>query len=56
MKRDDVVYLELNEKHAYSPIIMSTGAKDKSEEIISMLDLIYSIYDEEGIQYVREEL
>lgn len=56
MKRDDVVYLELNEKHAYSPIIMSTRAMDKSEEIISMLDLIYSIYDEEGIQYVREEL
>ena len=56
MKRDDVVYLELNEKHAYSPIIMSTRSMDKSEEIKEMLDLIYSIYDEEGIPYTREEL
>lgn len=56
MKRDDVVYLELNEKHAYSPIIMSTRSMDKSEEIKAMLDLIYSIYDEEGITYTREEL
>ena len=56
MKRDDVVYLELNEKHAYSPIIMSTRAMDKSEEIKEMLDLIYSIYDEEGVPYTREEL
>lgn len=56
MKRDDVVYLELNEKHAYSPIIMSTRAMDKSEEIKEMLNLIYSIYDQEGIAFTREEL
>lgn len=56
MKRDDVVYLELNEKHAYSPIIMSTRAMDKSEEIKEMLNLIYFIYDEEGVPYTREEL
>ena len=56
MKRDDVVYLELNEKHAYSPIIMSTRAMDKSEDIKEMLDLIYCIYDEEGVPYTREEL
>jgi hypothetical protein len=29
---------------------------DQSEEIKAMLDLIYSIYDEEGISYTREEL
>jgi hypothetical protein len=29
---------------------------DKSEEIKAMLDLIYGIYDEEGISYSREEL
>ena len=56
MKRDDIVYLELNEKHAYSPIIMSMRAMDRSEEIKAMLDLIYGIYDEEGISYTREEL
>lgn len=56
MKRDDVVYLELNEKYACSPIIMSTRAMDKLEEIKAMLDLIYCIYDKEGIYYTREEL
>jgi hypothetical protein len=56
MKRDDVVYLELNENHAYSPIIMSTRAMDKSEELKEMLNLIYRIYDEEGISYTREDL
>jgi DNA-binding transcriptional LysR family regulator len=56
MKRDDIVYLELNEKHAYSPIIMNMRAMDRSEEIKAMLDLIYGIYDEEGISYTREEL
>lgn len=56
MKRDDVVYLELNEKHAYSPIIMSVRSMDKSEEIYEMLQLIYRIYDEEGVSYTREEL
>ena len=56
MKRDDVVYLELNEKHAVSPIIMSVRAMDKSQEIQNMLDLIYEIYDEEGIPHTKESL
>jgi DNA-binding transcriptional LysR family regulator len=56
MKRDDVVYLELNEKHAVSPIIMSVRAMDKSPEIQNMLDLIYEIYDEEGISHTKESL
>jgi LysR family transcriptional regulator, benzoate and cis,cis-muconate-responsive activator of ben and cat genes len=56
LKRDDVVYLELNEKHAVSPIIMSVRAMDKSQEIQDMLDLIYDIYDEEGIPHTKESL
>jgi LysR family transcriptional regulator, benzoate and cis,cis-muconate-responsive activator of ben and cat genes len=56
MKRDDVVYLDLNEKHAVSPIIMSVRAMDKSQEIQNMLDLIYEIYDEEGIPHTKETL
>ncbi|MBU3541947.1 LysR family transcriptional regulator [Polynucleobacter sp. MWH-Loch1C5] len=56
MKRDDVVYLELNEKHAVSPIIMSVRAMDKSHEIQDMLNLIYDIYDEEGIPHTKESL
>lgn len=56
MKRDDVTYLELDERHAYSPIIMSVRSMDKSEEINEMLQLLYRIYDEEGISYIRESL
>jgi len=56
MKRDDVIYKELNELHAYSPIIMSVRAMDQSEEIRNLLDLIYRIYDEEQIPYVRGSL
>lgn len=56
MKRDDVVYIDLNEKHAVSPIIMSVRAMDKSIEIQDMLSLIYDIYDEEGIPHVKESL
>jgi DNA-binding transcriptional LysR family regulator len=56
MKRDDVVYIDLNEKHAVSPIIMSVRAMDKSIEIQDMLSLIYDIYDEEGIPHTKESL
>ena len=56
MKRDDVIYKDLNERHAYSPIIMSVRAMDQSEEIRNLLDLIYRIYDEEQIPYVRATL
>ncbi|MBU3590449.1 LysR family transcriptional regulator [Polynucleobacter sp. 78F-HAINBA] len=56
MKRDDVAYLDLKERHAYSPIIMSVRSMDKSEEINAMLQLLYRIYDEESIPYAREDL
>jgi DNA-binding transcriptional LysR family regulator len=56
MKRDDVTYIDLNEKHAVSPIIMSVRAMDKSQEIQDMLNLIYDIYDEEGIPHTKESL
>ncbi len=56
MKRDDIIYKDLNERHAYSPIIMSVRAMDQSEEIRNLLDLIYRIYDEEQIPYVRGTL
>ncbi len=56
MKRDDVVYIDLNERHAVSPIIMSVRAMDKSLEIQDMLSLIYDIYDEEGIPHTKETL
>lgn len=56
LKRDDVVYLDLNENHAISPIIFSTRAMDRSPEIQDLLSLIYDIYDEEGIPHTKETL
>ena len=54
MRRDDIVYKGLMERHAYSPIIMSVRSMDQSEEIRSMLELVYKIYDEESIPYIKE--
>lgn len=56
LKRDDVVYLDLNENHAISPIIFSARAMDRSPEIQDLLTLIYDIYDEEGIPHTKESL
>ena len=56
LKRDDVVYLDLNENHAISPIIFSARAMDRSPEIQDLLTLIYDIYDEEGIPHNKESL
>lgn len=56
LKRNDVVYLDLKENHAISPIIMSTRAMDRSQEILDLLQLIYDIYDEEGIPHTKETL
>jgi hypothetical protein len=35
---------------------MSVRAMDKSQEIQDMLNLIYDIYDEEGIPHTKESL
>jgi DNA-binding transcriptional LysR family regulator len=56
LKRNDVVYLELKENHAISPIIMSTRIMDRSKELVDLLQLIYDIYDEEGIPHTKESL
>ncbi|PMS38907.1 LysR family transcriptional regulator [Trinickia symbiotica] len=52
LKRDDVSYHELDDPKLVSPIIMSMRMLDESEDIRSMLDLIYDLYAEEGIDYL----
>lgn len=53
LKRDDVSYKELNDVNLVSPIIMSTRLLDESEDIKRMLKLIYTLYEEENMDYIR---
>jgi DNA-binding transcriptional LysR family regulator len=53
LKRDDVSYKELDDPTLVSPIIMSMRAMDESRDINEMLDLIYRLYEEAEIPYVR---
>jgi DNA-binding transcriptional LysR family regulator len=56
LKRGDVCYREMADANLTSPIIMSIRALDKSEDIKSMLDLIYGLYRSEGIPHSQETL
>jgi hypothetical protein len=46
----------MDEPRLVSPIIMSIRALDKSEDIKSMLALIYGLYRSEGIPHTQESL
>jgi DNA-binding transcriptional LysR family regulator len=56
MRRDDVVFRPLADRHAVSPVMFSVRKLDCSEELQKMLAVIYEVYDAAGIQYVRETL
>ena len=56
LKRSDVCYMKMDEANLTSPIIFSIRALDKSEDIKSMLDLIYALYRSEGIPHSQEKL
>jgi hypothetical protein len=53
LKRQDVIYKALNEQYLVSPIIMSTRLLDESEDIKTLLQMIYHQYEEEGISYIK---
>ncbi|MGB8664877.1 MAG: LysR substrate-binding domain-containing protein, partial [Serratia inhibens] len=53
LKRPDVVYNALDERHLVSPIIMSTRLLDESEDIRTLQRMIYTLYDEQGIACMR---
>lgn len=55
LKRPDVVYNSLNEQRLVSPIIMSIRQLDESEDIKTLLRMIYTLYDEQGIAYIKPE-
>jgi LysR family transcriptional regulator, benzoate and cis,cis-muconate-responsive activator of ben and cat genes len=56
MRRDDVVFRNLTDRHAVSPVMFSVRKLDRSEELQQMLAVIYQIYDAAGISYIREAL
>jgi LysR family transcriptional regulator, benzoate and cis,cis-muconate-responsive activator of ben and cat genes len=56
LKRSDVCYKKMDEPNLTSPIIMSIRALDKSDDIKSMLELIYGLYRAEGIPHTQEAL
>ena len=56
LRRTDVQYMALTDLHAVSPIIMSTRSMDQSELLQALLEVIYHIYDNEGIAYARQRL
>lgn len=56
LRRSDVCYKTMDEPRLVSPIIMSIRALDKSDDIKSMLDLIYGLYRSEGIPHTQESL
>ena len=56
LKRDDICYKQMDEANLTSPIIMSIRALDTSEDIKSLLDLIYGLYRSEGIPHSQESL
>ncbi|HEX8883875.1 MAG TPA: LysR family transcriptional regulator [Noviherbaspirillum sp.] len=56
LRRNDVCYKEMDEPRLSSPIIMSLRALDKSEDIKSVLALIYELYRSEGVPHTQESL
>ena len=56
LKRSDVCYKNLDEPRVTSPIIMSVRALDSSDDLKSLLDLIYGLYRAEGVPHTQETL
>jgi DNA-binding transcriptional LysR family regulator len=56
LNRSGVCYKLMDEPRLVSPIIMSIRALDHSEDIRSMLDMIYGLYRSEGIPHTQESL
>lgn len=56
LKRGDVCYKMMDEPRLVSPIIMSIRALDHSDDIQSLLKLIYGLYRSEGVPHTQESL
>ncbi|MCY1367228.1 hypothetical protein D9M69_541540 [compost metagenome] len=47
-----MTYKELDDPKLVSPIIMSTRMMDESADLHSLRDMIYQLYEEEGMAYL----
>lgn len=56
MHHGNVVYRELEDKHAWSPILFSVRHMDHSPELEALLATVYAIYDDLGIAHDKESL
>ena len=56
MKRSDVLYREIEDMHAVSPILFNIRLMDRSEELCNILQTIYDIYDARDIAHVKEQI
>lgn len=56
MHHRNVVYRNIEDKHAVSPIFFSVRHMDRSPELENMLAAVYSVYDDLGIAHVKETL
>ncbi|SCU92260.1 HTH-type transcriptional regulator BenM [Cupriavidus necator] len=52
LKRGDVTYKELDDPKLVSPIIMSTRMLDESADLRSLREMIYQLYEDEGMAYL----
>ena len=52
----NVVYSEIADKHAVSPVLFSVRHMDRSPELENMLATVYSVYDDLGIPHAIEAL
>lgn len=53
LKRDDVVYKDLDDPKLVSPIIMSTRMLDESTDLKALQELIYGLYEESSMAYLQ---
>ena len=56
LQRRDVVFREFNDARLVSPVFMSIRINDKSEYVLSLQQLVYELYREEGIPHYEEAL
>lgn len=56
MQRSDIVYREIRDSYAVSPVIFSVRLMDRSEELSNMLRMIYQILDAAQQPHVKELL
>jgi DNA-binding transcriptional LysR family regulator len=56
LRRSDVCYKLLDDPNLTSPVIMSIRVQDESEDIKSLLQVIYGLYRAEGIPHIKDTL